>query len=409
MKNSPRLFLAAIIAAISVSTTFAVNPVVQTNTAGPTTFISNVTLGNISTNLSSIVFSILPMHGATAKPISATYSKAYLARTNRLNTTNGTATIPVFGLYQNYTNSVVITCIQGGAATTQVTSIKTPKWTDPDGYLSQLTVYIPRKPSVSLGYSFMEMKYTASGITPVILDTDGEIRWVGTANYATQSSIFYQNSFFLGTGTKLTRMELDGSTNTIADYSTNYGVTSTQHHTYDPGKTGILLEVSTTNYLESSILEVTTNGTVLNNFDFAAIISSAMTNGGDVATNFVRPASNASPDWFHNNAATYWRAQDTLVVSSRENFVMGISYTTKKILWILGDTTKAWYQYPSLRAYALTLSPGSNPPIGEHGISITSDGQLMLFDNGRQALTRFRQECKELIAPPGNTRLIRCT
>ena len=76
-------------------------------------------------------------------------------------------------------------------------------------------------------------------------------------------------------------------------------------------------------------------------------------------------------DWFHNNAATYYRANDSLIVSSRENFVICIDYNTSAIKWILGDPAKKWYQFPSLRHFALTAAPGSVPPIGEHGVSIT--------------------------------------
>jgi hypothetical protein len=50
--------------------------------------------------------------------------------------------------------------------------------------------------------------------------------------------------------------------------------------------------------------------------------------------------------------------------------------------WILGDPTKLWHQYPSLAAYALTVPAGGHYPIGQHAVSITSGGQLMLFDNG---------------------------
>jgi hypothetical protein len=82
------------------------------------------------------------------------------------------------------------------------------------------------------------------------------------------------------------------------------------------------------------------------------------------------------------NATYYNRADDSVIVSSRENFVICIDYHTGAIKWILGDPTKKWYQFPSLRKFALTLAPGSLPPIGEHGVSVTYDQHLLLFDNG---------------------------
>jgi hypothetical protein len=83
---------------------------------------------------------------------------------------------------------------------------------------------------------------------------------------------------------------------------------------------------------------------------------------------------------FSNNAATYWRAKDELVVSSRENFVMGLDDNTGHLLWILGDPTKQWH-HMRIASYALTVTSGGHYPIGQHAVSITTDGQLMLFDN----------------------------
>lgn len=61
----------------------------------------------------------------------------------------------------------------------------------------------------------------------------------------------------------------------------------------------------------------------------------------------------------------------------------------------MGDPTKAWYQYPSLRKFALTLSRGTLPPIGQHGISIDRKGNLLMFDDGMGSLNNV---------PAGETR-----
>ena len=132
--------------------------------------------------------------------------------------------------------------------------------------------------------------------------------------------------------------------------------------------------------IESTILEVNSaDGTVLKTFNMANIISAAMIAGGDDPSQFVYPSPT---DWFHNNGAAYNRADDSLIVSSRENFVICLDYETQAIKWILGDPTKKWYQFSSLRRYALTLAPGSLPPIGQHAPSITFDQDVMVFDNG---------------------------
>ena len=65
-----------------------------------------------------------------------------------------------------------------------------------------------------------------------------------------------------------------------------------------------------------------------------------------------------SDDWFHNNAVTYNRADDSIaIVSSRENFVICLDYETGAIKWILGDTAR------SCRTRFL-LSPSTPSPVG---------------------------------------------
>jgi hypothetical protein len=141
----------------------------------------------------------------------------------------------------------------------------------------------------------------------------------------------------------------------------------------------MLIEVDTTAQYESTILDVDLSGNVAKTFSLSDIISTAMTAGGDDPSQFVYPAPT---DWFHNNAAYYNRADNSIIVSSRENFVICIDYETSTIKWILGDQTKHWFEFPSLAAFALDMTPGSLPPVGQHATSLTYDNNVLLFDDG---------------------------
>jgi hypothetical protein len=68
--------------------------------------------------------------------------------------------------------------------------------------------------------------------------------------------------------------------------------------------------------------------------------------------------------------------------------VIKIDYATGAIRWILGDPSKYWYTFPSLRAKALQLPPGGFYPIGQHAVSLTSDGLLLLFNDGAASLNQ---------------------
>jgi len=340
-------------------------------------------------NLKSVQFTVQPKPGSVTRPISATYSSDYLSGRGYLDSA-GNLTVPVFGLYDNFTNSVTLSYVfRDNSSKQSLFSLASGAFGDPCGY-KQGVVMRARTQSTSLSYDFMLLKDACSNFSPAIMDTDGAIRWVGTAGVSSWVSAFFDNAIYLGTGPQLLRIELDGTVNLVADYS-SMGVTGF-HHNIDPGKFGLLLEVDTTTDVESVILEVGKKGTVQKRWNMYQIIANAMRAGGDDPSAFVRRGQ----DWFHNNSVTYRASDNSLIVSSRENFVIALDYASGAIKWILGDKTKAWFQYPSLSQYALTVPAGGGvAPIGQHALSITYNDKLLLFDDG---LPSFIQ------TPPGSMR-----
>jgi arylsulfate sulfotransferase len=339
-------------------------------------------------NLKSVQFSVQPKPGSFTRPIAATYSSSYLSQRGYLDSA-GNLDVPVFGLYDGFTNSVTLNYVfQDNSSKQSLFSLFSEAFRDPCGY-KQGTIVKARVQSRSLSYDFMLLKDSCSHFSPAVMDTDGALRWVGTTGVSNFTSAFFDNAIYIASGAQLLRNELDGTVSLVRDYS-GIGVIGF-HHNIDPGKSGLLLEVDTTADTESVILEVDKAGLVRKRWRLASIISNAMRAGGDDPSGFVR----RSEDWFHNNAATYRASDDSLIVSSRENFVIALDYESGAIKWILGDPTKAWYQYPSLRQYALSVPAGGVPPIGQHAVSITSNDKLLLFDNGFPSFSQ---------TPPGSRR-----
>lgn len=371
----------------SAKATIPPAPSVVGSIAGPTPFIADVSLSNISLPaLTSVRFSVRPMAGSTTTPISATYPRSYFV--NHPADVNGsTVIVPVFGLYASAldsTNTVTLTVTTTSAVTNLVTTIVTTPWQDPCGgcYTTGLTYVHTRNNAIHLGYSYFMLKSMESGEIPIeVMDTDGQVRWIGedsAQQSGTSVSGFFNDVFYATHGAALYSYDLDGSSQMVHDYSGYEGINNFWHN-IDPGKTGMLLAADgVSSSTESTVLEVSPSGSVIKLFDLYQIISQAMTAGGDDPSQFVSQGG----DWFHLNAATYWPSRNELVVSSRENFVIGINYDTEKIDWILGDPTKQWYQFRSLRHFALRLAPGTLPPIGQHAVSITPSGQLLLFNDG---------------------------
>src|SRR4051812_22814883 len=350
------------------------------HTAGATPFISKLTLEVSNTSvLKSVQFAIDPKPGSVTRPLSATYFNDYLV--SRGFEEPPQIILPVYGLYAGYPNIVRLTYhFQDGSSKQGVTSITTASFDDPCGYTDPIIVKA-RTNNTDLSYDYIMLKGDCSYFEPAIVDTDGALRWVGTANIAAGNFIFFDNAVYLGRGHLLTRIELDGAFTQIGDYSA-LGVVNF-HHNIDRGKTGIILDASTTTYFESTLIEVDVSGTVLRQWNMSNIISAAMIAGGDDPSQFVYPTPT---DWFHLNGCAYNRADDSLIVSSRENFLICLDYRTSAIKWILGDPTKKWYRFPSLRKFALTIAPGSHPPIGQHTPSISYDQNLLIFDNGQNSV-----------------------
>src|SRR2546421_1586940 len=355
------------------------------DTAGVTPFISKLTLEVSNTTvLKSVQFAIDSKPGSVTRPLSGTYSNDYLVSRGFEHPPE--IILPVYGLYAGYQNIVRLTYrFLDGSSKQAVTAVTTATFDDQGCGYNNPTRLQPRTNSTQLSYDYIFDSSSCGDFSPVILDSDGALRWVSPlpANNALfAASTFFDNAVYMTQNAQLFRIELDGLVLLVADYS-NIGV-ERLHHNIDRGKTGLLIEPDTTTYFESEILEVDNNdGHVLKTFNMASIISAAMRAGGDDPSQFVYPTPT---DWFHNNGVTYNRADDSLVVSSRENFVICLDYETGAIKWILGDPTKKWYQFPSLRKFALTLAPGSLPPIGQHAPSITYDQNLLIIDNGQSSV-----------------------
>jgi len=370
---------------------------VKNSVPGATPFISNVTISGVPlSSLQTIEFVVQPKKGSTTKGIGATYTNSYLHSKGLTNPATGEVTIPVFGLYASDAisrNVVTFTIRCRGLKTLLSYPLITIPWQDPTGSgYSAPTVVQARNNEVALGFSTYLLKAWVLPGTPLIVDTDGEVRWVFPPDPAVTiwpTSGFFNNGIYIGNNDELVRAELNGLTTHLSSYE-GAGYTNINEHNIDQGKFGMLIEAETATDVQSCIIEVNEKGKLLNSWNFATIISAAMSAGGDDPTGFVVPKS----DWFHLNSATFWKEHNQIIASSRENFVIAVDYDTKKIQWILGDTSKAWFRYPSLRAFALTMTPGSTAPIGQHAVSINNNN-LLLFDDGTSS---------DFQSPPGISR-----
>src|SRR5262249_21830712 len=261
---------------------------VTDRTPGPTPFIDLVHLQvSDPANLSFMRFTVTPKPGSQTRPLSASYSSAYLQRRGYFNTQTGRLTAPVFGLYSNFINRVALAGkLSYGTSPRRTLQTQTAPY---DGGSFPTPGSIPpRLPNTPLSYDYIFLKSYAANDNPVIIDSDAEIRCVGTAGTVSQNSILFDNAIYVASGTSLVRIEFDGTYRTVADYS-SIGVVDF-HHNFDYGRDGIIMDVDTTDWTESVNIEVDAFGNVLNTWSLGDIITAAMIAGGDDPSLFVAPA-----------------------------------------------------------------------------------------------------------------------
>jgi len=365
----------------------AAHVAVASQAPGITPFIANVALRlDDVANLDSVSYTVAAMPGSFSKPVAVTYTRAWFDRKGAWSAADKRLAFAVFGLYADYQNSVTITArFRDKSTHVERLTLAAPAYTGPGAVYNTPQVLSARSAAVAPGFDYMMLQ---NGLTtPAVIDSDGKLRWVGLDPTNSVSSTFADNAFTVGSPTTpvLFRLELGGAYTARPLASTRY---TNFHHDLTPGKTGLLAELDALDggvaKFESNLVEINQAGEIIKEWDLAAIFRAAMLAGGDDPANFVRDGA----DWFHMNSAFYNRADDSLLISSRENFVVKLDYTTGRIKWLLGDTTKHWYaDYPSLRALALKLSYGK-APVGQHSLSIAANGELLLFDNGLGSLNQ---------------------
>ena len=392
------------------------NITIVENDNNGSSFISSVDisgngLDDIIDKISKVEFEITPKVNAISRAVKASYD------INSLTNNNNVLNLPIFALYSDYTNKVGITIYYDNAGVADSVfkeiNIPAPKFIAPDDTTTAVDNFNPTFESLSVTISADtnvvyedDYFYLKSLSSPVIMDLDGEVRWMldytdlSNKNNATAST-FTKGKILLGEGTdvenrrfyscevgsqcnNLQTIQLDGSRKkeplTISGYSN-----LVFHHNINAGKSdSYLVELHGINDASlgqekgTLLADVKGDATVLKYWNMRDIIKAhiAKNNGDD--TGFFDDS-----DWSHMNSAIYSAADDSVIVSLRNTFVMKFDYQTGEIIWVLGDATRKWAnsQY-KLDSYSLDSKNGEYP-IGHHSLSLDANGDLLLFNNSR--------------------------
>ena len=184
------------------------------HTAGATPFISKLTLDVSNTTvLKSIQFAIDSKPGSVTRPLSGTYSNDYLVSRGFEHPPE--IILPVYGLYAGYQNIVRLTYrFLDGSSKQAVTAVTTATFDDQGCGYNNPTRLQPRTNSTQLSYDYIFDRSACGDFSPIILDSDGALRWVSplaTMGALNAASTFFDNAVYVTQGAQLLRIELDGT------------------------------------------------------------------------------------------------------------------------------------------------------------------------------------------------------
>ncbi|MFL2534899.1 MAG: aryl-sulfate sulfotransferase [Candidatus Azotimanducaceae bacterium] len=333
-------------------------------------FISALTLDVASEVISAVSFKIEPKPNLISEAIQAKYSADLIVKEN------GIIRLPIFGLYSDYLNSVELTLFyKDGSISTVSKQIATAVYDNP--MTLEVNTHVRRSLKPSYSYFYIKSSYGVH-----VIDIDGNFRWAANDQINAISSIYDRGTFKVFLDDELHELKLSGQT-LITKVSQSGMSNIVAHHDVEIGKVGYLVEVDadkvnrSSRIIESVLLEIDSEGNALKEWDFGIIFRDYIESEGYDSGNFVRDGA----DWFHMNSAIYDPSDDSIIASSRENFVVKVGYESGELIWLLGDETKHWYvNYPPLQSLSLTSL--DLKPIGQHSLSLI-EGDLALFNNGQ--------------------------
>ncbi len=290
--------------------------------------------------------------------------------------------IPVFGLYGNYTNQVVLKTESGKQATIE---IKIEDSVDPNAKVDVT--------ANNLGNQNGQVYFATSslGVGSLAYDNYGEVRWYSSMGYTKGMTLLQNGNLLLSNvniGPDVTStsgvVEIDLFGRVVNEYEIEGGY----HHDAYELESGNLLILTTKMGTESfadDVIELDReSGQVVKEWNLRDIVTK-------VDPNFLTENDIA---WGWLNSVTFDKSKNAIILSVRnQNSVVSIDYNSGEINWILGDK-KYWTN--KFDKY-LIKGTGSDfiYPSGQHSVNITSDGKLSIFNNGYNANNEVPTPCNK--------------
>lgn len=280
--------------------------------------------------------------------------------------------LPIYGLYPDKENEVVISFEENGEQQEKTVHIQTEAL--PDDFILPTEVTADKDQLSNDLYFYTP---SSSGYT-CAYDVNGDVRWYFT-NYALWKIDRLENGHLLVSTERLINSpyymtglyEMD----LLGKIYTEFSLPGGYHHDYYEMENGNLLVASddfASGTVEDYIVELDRNtGEVVKEYHLNKILN--MEDGK--SENWI------SYDWFHNNSVWYDKKTNSITLSGRHmDAVINISYKTGKLNWIIGDSSNWSKKYQ--KYFFKPVGDTFEWQWSQHAAMITPEGYVFLFDNG---------------------------
>lgn len=275
--------------------------------------------------------------------------------------------IPVYGLYADHLNEVVLT-VDGKDYSIEIQTEKLP-----DDFV--YPTLVERKD----GMDFEELYFVSPSNIGYFAgyDQNGEVRWYYPERALWAIKRLENNHLLISTERLVSTpyystgmYEIDLMGQIYAEYSLEGGY----HHDYVELENGNLIVASddfSSGTVEDVIVELDRNtGEIVHRIDLKDILP--MNEG--------KSDMWITTDWFHNNSVDYDPATDQLLLSGRhQDAVISVDYSEKKLNWIIGDS-EGWSD--EMQKYFFTPINDVDWQWAQHAAMFKSSDEIFIFDNG---------------------------
>jgi len=281
--------------------------------------------------------------------------------------------LPIYGLYADYDNQVVITLSNGETTTLSITTEPIPVG------MGHRAIYVHTADDY-LGDNLMFMTPSLNS-NAVAYDHNGEIRWYLTERFnfdikrAKNGNILYGSPRFVAAPyhtAGLCEMTIAGK------ILKEYRIPGGYHHDHFEMPDGNLLiltqDLNSGTLEDMCVLVDRESGNILKTWDYKDILPT------DVAFS----GSRTDHDWFHNNSVWYDEKTNSIVLSGRhQDAIVCFDFETSALKWIIGDP-EGWPQDMVDRYFFTPVGDLDNFDwqYEQHAAVVLPDGDIMCFDNG---------------------------